>query len=135
MRLGDHVPVEDVKQARQDQKYDEQRADGAPADEDAELRQNPVGGKEAHQETDDDQRAAGCADRRGHVADGFDDRLLLLHRQPVLPVAVGQQDGVVHGRAQLYRADNQVRDIKDGMPDDARDRHVDPDRGLDARHQ
>ena len=48
---------------------------------------------------------------------------------------IREQDGVIDRRAQLDRGNNQVSDVEDGLVGEVRDRRVDPDAGLDGKHQ
>ena len=94
-----------------------------------------MGGEVAQQEAHHRQRHAGGQDGGGDGGDRADDCVALAHGQPVLQIAVGEQDGVVHRRAQLNRADDQVGDVEDRLIEEVGQRQVDPDGRLDGQHQ
>ena len=50
-------------------------------------------------------------------------------------ISVGKQDGIVNGRPQLYRADDQISYIEQGLPLKIRDSQINPDRGFNHQGQ
>ena len=94
-----------------------------------------VGGDAADEEACHRHDGARGEDGGEALAQSLYRRLLALHLQLQLQIAVGDDDGVVDGGAHLNGADHQIAQEEEVGVSEYRHREVDPDGALNGEHQ